>query len=180
LIVTVLLLSCSAVAWPYFRREITNTLVAVPQMSDEQAAAVFRRLHVNTFLAFDYHDEEDIYDALAKSVDGELLDDLYLQIRRGLEMQEQGGAVSRIREVKIIDGKKEPLPNHSDNDERGFQFRCRWTVNGTVEHWGHIHARTNEYKAVFAVQPRKNAWKITNVELLDEKRIKFETNLRGL
>ena len=51
----------------------------------------------------------------------------------------------------------------------GFARYCRWTVAGTVEHWGHIHERTNQYEAVFAVEPVDNAWKVTNIELLDEQ-----------
>ena len=104
-----------------------------------------------------------MYDALAKSVDGPLLSELYLQVRRGLEMQEQGGAVSRVREVKIVSGQKEPARSAAMSDPRSFGYRCRWTVAGTVEHWGHVHARTNEYEARFTIEPRANAWKITAV-----------------
>jgi hypothetical protein len=65
-------------------------------------------------------------------------------------------------------------------DSRSFRYCCRWTVAGTVEHWGHIHARTNEYEALFTVEPRHNAWKITHLQVMSEKRLKFETSLRGL
>lgn len=177
---TVTLGICAAAAWPFTRWETPHPFARPPRISDEQAEAIFASLHKNSYRAFDYRSEDDIYDALAKSTDGELLQDLYLQIRRGLEMQEQGGAVSRIREVKLLDGRQEPLPAGRQDSDRGFAYRCRWNVNGTVEHWGHIHARTNQYEAIFAVRPRDNAWKITDMELLDEKRVKFETTLRGL
>jgi hypothetical protein len=179
-----LLLAVAAVAWPYSQWKMPDPFAALPTVSDETAKSIFATLHRNTYRAFDYRTEDDIYDALAKSVDGELLNDLYVQIRRGLAMQEQGGAVSRVREVTLVEGRKQPLTDDEaaaeDRDERGFQYRCRWNVNGTVEHWGHIHSRTNQYEAIFAVQPRDNAWKITGVKLLDEKRVNFETSLRGL
>ena len=98
-------------------------------------------------------------------------------------MQEQGGAVARVRDVSIVSGEKGPLPadeDGQDHDERGFAYRCRWNVAGTVEHWGHIHERTNQYEAVFSVEPVDNAWKVTNIQLLDERRLQFETRLRGL
>jgi len=40
---------------------------------------------------------------------------------------------------------------------------------GTVGHWGHI--RQNQYEANIIVEPVDGAWKITGLELLEEKRI---------
>ncbi len=177
----VLLAGAAIAAWPFARWQLPSPLSPAPQLADDQAAAVFAALHKAAYRAFDYRAEEQVYDALAKSVDGPLLKDLYLEVRRGLQMQEQGGAVSKIREVKIVDGGKLPrerLPESAD--ERGFAYHCRWTVAGTVEHWGHIHARTNEYEADFTVEPRDNAWKITSLDVQDERRVSFETSLRGL
>ncbi|MCH7729689.1 MAG: hypothetical protein IH991_24935 [Planctomycetes bacterium] len=179
-IATILLLACAGVSSTFGHWETPDPFARVPQVSDTKAGAIFSSLHINTFRAFDYHKPGDIYEALKMSVAGELLNDLYQQIRRGLEMQEQGGAVSRIREVKILDGYKQPLPENDDADERGFQYRCRWTVNGTVEHWGHIHSRTNEYDGLFTIEPRNNKWKITKVDVLDERRVDFQIGLRGL
>ncbi|MCH5377987.1 MAG: hypothetical protein JJ992_28855, partial [Planctomycetes bacterium] len=176
-----LLLGAAVAAWPFARWQMPDPLAAAPQLTEEQAAAAFAALHKNAYRAFDYRDEGRVYDALAKSVDGPLLKELYLEVRRGLEMQEQGGAVSRIREVKILDGRKLPRDELPDSaDERGFAYRCRWTVAGTVEHWGHVHARTNEYEADFTVEPRDDAWKITSLKVQDERRVSFETSLRGL
>jgi hypothetical protein len=150
-------------------------------LSEERASEVLEQLQKNVYRSFAYREEDAIYDALAKSVDGPLLKRLYLEVRRGLEMQEQGGAVSRIREMEIVEGKKLP---HSDGatveDERGFAYESRWTVAGTVEHWGHIHSRTNAYQARFLVEPRGAAWKITDMEIKDEQRVSFETTVRGL
>ena len=98
-------------------------------------------------------------------------------------MQEQGGAMSRISEVAILSGQKEPFPNDNagkQRDEHGFCRRCRWNVSGTVEHWGHIHERTNQYEALFVMEPVAGVWKITELLLLDEQRVQFEPRLRGL
>ena len=170
----------AAATYPLSQLEMPNPFVPKPEVSTDEATTIFDSLLTNTYRSFEYRGEDDVYDALAISADGELLNDLYLQIRRGLEMQEQGGAISRIHGVAIVEGEKEPLELDETADERGFAYHCRWTVNGTVEHWGHVHSRTNEYQAAFVVEPRDEAWKITDVELLDEKRLKFETNLRGL
>ena len=170
----------AAGVWPVGRWEIENPFAPPSTASAEQAAAIFAALHKNIYRAFDYREESDVYEALAKSVDGPLLNELYLQVRRGLEMQEQGGAVSRIREVKVVAGERQPAGAGGEADPRSFAYRCRWTVAGTIEHWGHVHARTNEYEARFAVEPRANAWKITALDVLNERRLKFETTVRGL
>jgi len=176
---TALAAALAAGAWPVARWEIPSPFAAAPRVSAEQAAAIFAVLHKNIYRAFDYREDNDIYDALAGSADGPLLRDLYLQVRRGLEMQEQGGAISRVRDVRIVSGQKEP-PAAATTDARSFAYRCRWTVDGTVEHWGHVHARTNEYEARFTVEPRADAWKITGLDVLNERRLKVETTVRGL
>jgi hypothetical protein len=50
-------------------------------------------------------------------------------------------------------------------------FHASWTATGTVGHWGHIHTRKNQYEANISVQPLGGAWKITDLELIEEKRI---------
>jgi len=177
------LLAVAAVARPFFRWEAPDPFAPRYQVSDEQAKTVFASLHENVYRAFEFQDESDVYDALAASIHGDLLREVYLQIQRGLKMQEQGGAVSRICEVSILKDGNEPLPDPGtgkQHDEHGFARRCRWNVSGTVEHWGHIHERTNQYEALFVVEPVAGAWKITDLLLLDEQRVQFETRLRGL
>jgi hypothetical protein len=120
--VVLLLIGAAVAAWPLARWQLPSPLAAAPQLDEEQAAAILAALHKNIYRAFDYRDEEQVYDALAKSVDGPLLRDLYLEIRRGLVMQEQGGAVSRIREVEILDRRKTaPQP---DSRELGRTRLC--------------------------------------------------------
>jgi hypothetical protein len=179
--VVLLLIGAAVTTWPLARWQLPCPLAAEPRLDDDQAAATLAALHRNIYRAFDYRDEEQVYDALAKSVDGPLLRRLYLEIRRGLVMQEQGGAVSRIREVRILQQTRLPSSRiPANSDQRAFVYDCRWTVAGTVEHWGHIHARTNQYQANLTVEPRNDAWKITALELQDERRLSFETRLRSM
>lgn len=174
---------CGAVGGlPFLNWKVPSPLYEPTAITDEEADAVFATLHQNIYRAFNYRSEEDIYDALAKSIDGDLLQQVYLQIQHGLKMQEQGGAVSKIREVNLLDGGK--YTGATDGSDAStatkFSYRGRWNVAGTVEHWGHIHARTNQYEALFEVEMRNDAWKITNLELLAEDRVSFETSLRAL
>jgi hypothetical protein len=174
-------LLAAVISWPFLHWQVAYPLGEGQNLSEEQADEIFHALHQNMYGAFEFRQEEQIYDSLAVSIHGDLLRDLYLQVRRGLVMQEQGGAVARVREVSILEGKKEKQVRQGQGrGGPGVAYRCRWNVAGTVEHWGHIHERTNQYLANFTVEPIDNTWKITNMELLDEQRVQFETRLRGL
>jgi hypothetical protein len=78
-----------------------------------------------------------------------------------------GGARARVKAVDILEVDVKPLAAHP----LGRMFHAKWTATGTVGHWGHIHVRKNQYEANIAVEPLDGAWKITDLELLEEKRI---------
>jgi hypothetical protein len=142
---------------------------------EKSRAAVAEALLRNVYRAFDYDSESDIYDALARSVHGDLLADLYLKIKQGLIMQEQGGAVARVQEVKVV--RAEPMEGKS---QHGFAERLTWQVEGTVEHWGHIHLRVNEYSADLVIEPADGAWKITAMNVARQSLVKSAVLLREL
>jgi hypothetical protein len=58
--------------------------------------------------------------------------------------------------------------------------RSCWNVAGTVEHWGHLHRRINQYQAEFVLTPVNGSWKLVEMELFDQQRIAAETTLRSL
>jgi hypothetical protein len=90
-------------------------------------------------------------------------------------MQEQGGAVARVQEVKVLN--TEPMESQSKN---GFAARVTWQVEGTVEHWGHIHTRVNEYSADLEIEPVGSFWKITAMTISRQSQIKSAVILRKL
>ena len=97
---------------------------------------VFEALHRNIYRAFDYDSESDVYDTLAKSVTGDLLDDVYAEVHLSLVMQNEGGAVCKIQRVDVLE--KEVLPP-DDPQAPYFRLRARWKVEGKVGHHGHTH-----------------------------------------
>jgi hypothetical protein len=149
--------------------------VMVISASEKSREIVAESLLRNIYRAFDYYSESDIYDALARSVQGDLLTELYLKIRQGLIMQEQGGAVARVQEVKVVksESRKEAVGN-------GFGEHMTWQVEGTVEHWGHIHTRVNEYSADFLIQHSEGSWKITAMNVGRQSQVKSSVLLRKL
>lgn len=126
----------------------------------------------NIYRAFDYRDEKAIYDALARSVQGDLLADTYLKIHAGLLMQEQGGAVSHVQAVELSD------TAISDVQPTSFNAQVKWRVTGTVEHWGHIHTRVNAYQALLRLCRGEGAWKITSMEVDKQERVSYQLKVR--
>ncbi|MCB9892772.1 MAG: hypothetical protein H6832_07345 [Planctomycetes bacterium] len=139
--------------------------VAVPftheELPDEaQERKIFEALHTNVYRAFDFGTEDEIYDALARSVHGKLLEELYASIYNGLVMREEGGAVSR---VKNVDLKAVSIaPSTMDDGHAAFDVDASWSVYGEVYHWGHGHNQTNEYEARFRVANTGDAWRIVS------------------
>ncbi len=137
------------------------------EMDDERATALLQTLLKNVYRAFDFREEEDVYDKLALSVSGDLLTDIYLQNRRSMAIQQAGGAQARIKEVKIESARAARI----DSENLAYALHGTWTALGSVGHWGHIHQRENRYEAVVTVSAEDGAWKIVDLELRDERRI---------
>ncbi|MCR9247502.1 MAG: hypothetical protein NXI31_20920 [bacterium] len=142
--------------------------------TEAEAMAVFEPLHANIYRAFDYVDESEIYDALAGSVEGPLLDRIYNRIFRGLILQEEGGAVCRIDEVRPLETRVESVGVLED-DVVGFMVWLRWQVAGSVSHWGHSHSRTNQYEARYTVAQSPAGWRIRDNEVLAQEVISTST-----
>lgn len=144
--------------------------------SEAEAAEIFRSLHTNLYRAFDFTTDAAVYDALALSVEGSLLEDTYLTIHRSLVVVEEGGAMSRVRDLRHVDVHVDSIglfPSHDDPNvlAPGFVVTCRYQVDGRVTHWGHSHDRTNEYRARYRVMERDGGWRIVESEVLDQSRI---------
>lgn len=141
-------------------------------LTSEANGELLGRLLRNVYGAFEFRDDSDVYDALATSVEGDLLRELYLRVKRSLLMAEQGGALSHVDMVEI-------LTVTPPTDPALPTTEATWRVSGTVEHWGHVHTRVNEYRGRATVVNHEGVWKLQSLQLLDEKRIKFETSIRG-
>ena len=165
-ILLVIALIAGIALFPFFRVSITEHLPTTMVLNKEQSTFILQNLLKNVYRSFDFKNEEDVYDKLALSLDGNLLSDVYLQTRKGMEIENQGGARARVQDVEIMEVASEALP-----DEPGLKFHSTWNVSGSVEHWGHKHNRINQYEAEITVKPIDGNWKITNIDLIEEKRV---------
>ena len=134
-------------------------------VNSQQIEKLVANLLHNIYRAFDYRDEEAIYDTLNHSVTGELLTDIYLQTRRSLVLANQGGARAKVKSLELVGTK-----NLTYQDD-GFTVDTTWNVFGSVGHWGHVHKRTNQYEARLSFKPDNGQWKLASMEIYQEQRL---------
>jgi hypothetical protein len=135
------------------------------QLNPERLQSLVGDLLHNVYRAFDYRGEEAVYDVLAHSVTGELLADVYLETRKGLELANQGGAKVKVKTIEMLDTKL------TGTNANVMTIEARWNVAGSVGHWGHIHQRTNAYHANIDIEVVDGAWKLSGLEILQEERL---------
>jgi hypothetical protein len=167
LIMVCLLVGGGILMFPFFQVSVARPAVMAPTINDKEAVVILESLLKNIYRSFDFREEEDVYDRLATSVSGDLLTDIYLQNRKSLVVTQAGGARAKVKEVEIQDVSVKNLAD----PPLALLFHSKWTAMGTVGHWGHIHTRKNQYEANITAEPVDGAWKITGLELLEEKRI---------
>jgi hypothetical protein len=138
------------------------------RLTPAEAIAVFQPLHANIYRAFDYDAEGDVYDALARSVAGPLLDETYTSIHGSLVNSEAGGARSRVESVELLET---DVLEPAGGAGPAFDVVARWRVSGSVFHFGHSHDRTNEYRARYGVVPTDAGWRIAACRVLEERRV---------
>lgn len=131
----------------------------------EQAQPVLQALLRNTYRAFEQRDESAVYDVLARSIHGDLLERIYVQTARALALEAQDGTRVKISDLAADVDEVAELTGRP-----GFVAKGQWTAFGRVGHWGHMHQRINKYKANMTVEPVEGAWKLTGLEVLEETR----------
>jgi len=149
-------------------------------LTREEAVQVFEALQANLYAAFDYEDEDKIYDVLAQSVNGALLDDIYTEVYRSLIVTDQGSsAVCRVQKVEVLECKAEPVEGDESaadtNTATDYEIRCHWRVHGFVSHNQHTHRRVNEYRADFQLAKEEDGWKIIGISVDQQQRLDPKT-----
>lgn len=154
-------LALALLATPFVR----SPLPFVSALPEEQASEVVEHLLTNIYRSFDYRQESAIYDQLAIGVTGDQLTEIYLGQRRALELENRGGARARVENVEV-----EAIESVKPDGE-GADVHARWNVSGSVNHFGHTHYRQNAYDAILRLQPVDGIWKISAIEVNEEKRV---------
>jgi hydrogenase/urease accessory protein HupE len=161
------LLAISLVLVPVGGLTLGGGASSLAEMSDEDATVLIAGLLENTYRAVNLRGEEEIYDRLATSVDGDLVEVIYLESRRRSVMPGQAETEAKLIGVQVMGiSDRSPVPDGS-----GYSFTATWMVTGTVRHWAHKHNRLNRYNGVITIRAVGDIWKISGLELLDEIRL---------
>ncbi|MBF9015202.1 MULTISPECIES: hypothetical protein [unclassified Oceanispirochaeta] len=156
-----LLLLTSILTYPFARIPIPG---GWSPRTEEQIAAVTEALLTNLYRSFDVQEDREVYDRLALSVSGELLQDVFLQNRKAMVLENKGGARARMDHLELLS------MDNLRKEKDGFRADAEWTVSGSVSHFGHTHYRKNRYLADILLTVEEKSWKITNLKMLREER----------
>lgn len=138
---------------------------AVLNVSDEQMAALSKDMLNNIYRSFDFKLEDQVYDRLALTLGGDVLEKIYLEQRATLRVERAGGAQARVDSVEVLNVNS--LPAEAKGE---LKLLVEWTISGIVGHWGHDHRRTNDYTAELVIRPENGAWKIVDFDMLSQER----------
>jgi hypothetical protein len=160
----ILLLLLLFLFWP-IRWPVEIPFVKQNSFDVSESRLIFSSLLKNTYRAFDFRSEGDVYDKLATSSEGNLLSEIYIQTKKSMVLENQGGLQVKLKDVVVVDAEL------VEKEEDGLVFRTRWIVEGDVGHWGHIHKRTNSYDAFIKIRSVDGIWKMYDLEIVEEARI---------
>ena len=153
---------------PYGTLAVPNPFFASYAPRGDGARLIMSKVLTDTYEAFNIKDEEELYDTLAESVTGNLVDDLYLDNRRRLTAGTRQGTKVTIRGVSILDIGE---PSEVLTPEEGYSYDCRWAVVARVQHLQHVHHRQQIYSGVLTLRADEGRWKVAGVELHSEDRV---------
>ncbi len=153
---------------PYGSVAVPNPFFASYAPRGDGARLIMSKVLSDTYQAFNIADEDELYDTLAESVTGNLVDDLYLDNRRRLTAGTRQGTKVMIRSVDVL---KIGEPVEGMTTEDGYSYDCRWAVVARVQHLQHVHHRQQIYSGVLTLSAEDGRWKIAGVELHSEDRV---------
>jgi hypothetical protein len=133
--------------------------------SPPEAIELISQLLKNTYRAFDFREEGDVYDKLSMCNDVGLLQQIYLQTRSSMVIENQGGIEVKVDEVLVT------KVEEAFQEGEGLSYRCNWIVKGVVGHWGHKHRRVNQYDAIIQIKPIAGTWKMFDLDIIEEVRL---------
>jgi hypothetical protein len=163
-----LLLVLAAALHPRFAVWAGGAEPGAAKLDEAQAKGLLQSLLHNAYRAFQLRGEEKAYDRLSRSLDGDLLDAVYLQQRRAMLRQAEGlGGEGKVDRIEVLESHARPSVGSAGE----WQVDARWMAHGTVSHWGHAHERHNLYQARLTLRPADGQWKIVGLEFLGGGRL---------
>lgn len=132
--------------------------------SEERALATFHALHAGLYRAATEEGELALYDALARAATGEYLERLYERTRRSTLERRARGTEGRVTSIAPREARIESI------GAREVQLLARWSVEGALLHFGHVHALRDELEGRYRLVRAVEGWRIAGEEILTHER----------
>ncbi|MEM6571223.1 MAG: hypothetical protein AAF726_15180 [Planctomycetota bacterium] len=142
---------------------LAYVFVPMFELEEGDGRSVLEALLQNTYLACGRQDEREALELLTMTSDGELLEELYLDLRGQLSGPWATGAGTAIQGVRLTDCdlvRQEP---------RRLMGLCSWNVDARIEHWGHVHDRSLDITGRLTAEAYGGRWRFGDVVLLDKQ-----------
>lgn len=126
---------------------------------------IFETTLRGVYRALEHESEVETYDALSRSVENDLVSDVYLAIRAGVQRasaEEGRASVPEVEVVEVVEARVY-LPWGADGLE--FDVHARWRVS-----------QVTELAGTFALRRTDEAWRIARMEILEEKSVGDEAD----
>jgi hypothetical protein len=147
--------------------KVRNPWYSMDQMDPGTVHKVVENKLLNTYTAFNIAEEEVLFERLNENLEEGLLDHIYLDSRRRLNMGLREGSTVTVKEVSLGDL---GTPLDGGTSAEGMRYPATWTVTAQVKHLKHIHYRKNRYTGTIALKSIDNTWKISEITLTSEDR----------
>ena len=164
-IISLSLVVLAVVLLPFYVN-INNPWFEAEDLDQASMERIMQHVLSNTYTAFNEEDEEKLFEELSKNVDSDLLDNVYLDSRRRMNMGLREGAEVSVQLVELNSMGKP----HELQDPESIEYPAQWTVTARVRHLKHIHYRKNQYTGTVALKAIDNKWKISKISLASEER----------
>lgn len=133
---------------------------------DEQTAAkIVKGVLENVNHAYLEKDPAALRDALSGVVADNTLGDVQPELGRALLIKVAGGGVARVTAIENL-----ALKDVTElKNKRGFRAVAEWTAKAKGGHWGHIHRRLIQFRALLEMIEDDGYWKLAGITIVDAK-----------
>jgi hypothetical protein len=139
------------------------------EVDEEEVARIFRELHRRIYEVYRLQDPGEIFDLLARSLEGPELEKQVFEYLKCLRVQANFRTKISILDVIYNDIRL------ADIDERGVRLYCKWVVIGKIRHPTHIHRKNNLNEAYYWLRLGDGGPRIVGYELITNQGLEVTT-----
>ena len=136
------------------------------EFNENEFKNYLKEIHSNIYSTFGYSDDNEIYNCLAYTFEGEELDKQFYEFLKNIRDLEKQGYSNHIKSIEY-----EKL-NIEKRSKKKIRIFMKWKVEALVKHVLHEHDRIGIYEAIYTLKPiASSEWKIIKSQIINSERI---------